>query len=728
MRRRDLLGLAGAALLSPRGARASPAAAAMRWRVLRIGAGGFLVGLDIAADGTFVVRTDTYGAWIWDGDAAGWRQLIGRDSLPPEDRHADSAATSWPFDLAIAPSLTRRLYLALDGWLYRSDDSGRNWRRTAFPRVEGMGGVANESKVNGRKIAVDPHDADTVYVAPPRDPLRVSRDGGRTWKPGAGLPAPGQLGGEWMGSLVIIDPTAPRLNGRASVVYACPWGGGVHRSVDGGATFVPLPGSPAALRHAAIAGDGTLYGVSGTELDPGRQVFRFDGRWSNVSPPRTSPEGWHSIAASPHAPGRILAGKVEGSLCESLDGGRTWQAPIHRDALRRAADDVPWLAWTEETWMSNGDIRFDPAVADRIVFAQGIGVWTAVFPAGAKDVRWVSQSRNIEQLVCNQGLHPPGSDGPPLLACWDRAIWRVADPDAYPAQHGPDRSFAHCWGLDYASSDPSFVVATLSTQQATDRDRSAVSADGGRSWQPLRSRPPWARTTSGKGFIAASSPSNLVWTPGEGRGWPHMTRDGGTTWQACRLNGLSDGDIPGFGAPPYIRRYSLCADRVLPGTFYLLHHPAGLFVSADGGATFSPRHPFKAWNERYHTKLRAVPGHAGHLFHTSGHSSADRHGAFIRSRDGGRTWTVLPGLAEIVDFAFGGAAPGAAYPTLYIAGYLTGAWGIHRSVDAGETWQTLDDGFPTGSLDRISAIEADKTVYGRLYVGFAGSGWVYGQV
>src|ERR1700730_590989 len=37
------------------------------WRPLRIGAGGWLTGLDISTDGsTRVVRTDTYGAYIWD--------------------------------------------------------------------------------------------------------------------------------------------------------------------------------------------------------------------------------------------------------------------------------------------------------------------------------------------------------------------------------------------------------------------------------------------------------------------------------------------------------------------------------------------------------------------------------------------------------------------------------------------------------------------------------------
>src|SRR4029453_2610086 len=37
------------------------------WKPLRIGAGGWLTGMDISADGsTRVVRTDTYGAYVWE--------------------------------------------------------------------------------------------------------------------------------------------------------------------------------------------------------------------------------------------------------------------------------------------------------------------------------------------------------------------------------------------------------------------------------------------------------------------------------------------------------------------------------------------------------------------------------------------------------------------------------------------------------------------------------------
>ena len=41
--------------------------ASNNWQTLDVGAGGFVDGIDIAPDGTMVVRTDTYGAYIWNG-------------------------------------------------------------------------------------------------------------------------------------------------------------------------------------------------------------------------------------------------------------------------------------------------------------------------------------------------------------------------------------------------------------------------------------------------------------------------------------------------------------------------------------------------------------------------------------------------------------------------------------------------------------------------------------
>lgn len=44
----------------------------MTWHELKIGAGGFLTGIDIAKDGTKVVRADTFGAYVWNSGLSKW--------------------------------------------------------------------------------------------------------------------------------------------------------------------------------------------------------------------------------------------------------------------------------------------------------------------------------------------------------------------------------------------------------------------------------------------------------------------------------------------------------------------------------------------------------------------------------------------------------------------------------------------------------------------------------
>src|SRR5882724_9340712 len=52
------------------------------WSTLKIGGGGFVTGIDIASDGTKVVRTDTYGAWLYNTATNLWQQLVTASSMP----------------------------------------------------------------------------------------------------------------------------------------------------------------------------------------------------------------------------------------------------------------------------------------------------------------------------------------------------------------------------------------------------------------------------------------------------------------------------------------------------------------------------------------------------------------------------------------------------------------------------------------------------------------------
>lgn len=153
------------------------------WSVLKIGAGGFITGIDIADDGTKVVRTDTYGAWYFDPSTSLWQQCVTMNSMPENVRGA--LQNRGVYEIAIAPNSTNRFYMLFDGYVFRSDNHCSKWILTNFPRDSsdfiGANPENNPYRAFGRKIAVDPVNKNIVYVGTPSQGVFVTFDGGDTW-------------------------------------------------------------------------------------------------------------------------------------------------------------------------------------------------------------------------------------------------------------------------------------------------------------------------------------------------------------------------------------------------------------------------------------------------------------------------------------------------------------------------------------------------------------------
>ena len=65
---------------------AEATAQAYSWRPVAIGGGGFITGYSADARGlTRTVRTDVYGAYLWQPEANRWLQLVTTASMPSED-------------------------------------------------------------------------------------------------------------------------------------------------------------------------------------------------------------------------------------------------------------------------------------------------------------------------------------------------------------------------------------------------------------------------------------------------------------------------------------------------------------------------------------------------------------------------------------------------------------------------------------------------------------------
>ena len=383
------------------------------WKPLRIGAGGYLTGMDIAPDGTMVVRTDTYGAYIWDGTE--WQQLVTSESMPDV---IAGVLHEGVFEIRIAPSNSNILYMQYQGFVYKSTDKGANWTKTNFADV--ASNPNDDNRVDGQKMAVDPNNPNVVYVGTQRDGLFVTRDGGNSWTKLTAVPV-GQADGkgEFPGITgIVVDQSS-------AIVYAASYGHGVYRSTNGGNTWASI-GGPTAVEEAVISSAGVVYAVGNNNT----AVWRYSNNtWTQVLTD-TSKE-IASIAVDPNNASHIMIASPGGDLRESLNGGTTWSSWLD---LPINSADIPWLE-TAEGYLSVGGLVFDPLVPGKIWTSAGTGVWNTTLTGAIRastPYTWHSQSAGIEQLVANDIIAPPG--GQPVVSSWDRPFFYVADPDQIPVE------------------------------------------------------------------------------------------------------------------------------------------------------------------------------------------------------------------------------------------------------------------------------------------------------
>ena len=691
---------------------------AMTWRTLRIGGGGFLTGLDFSADGsTRVVRTDTYGAYIWDASSAQWVQLVTASSMPAIDVKVDNGAGV--YEIRVAPKLPTRLYMTYQGHVYKSDNRGKSWALTNLAK---FAMDPNDSfRARGQKMAVDPANPDVVYVGTPRDGLFVTSDGGNTWRNVSAIPASQHDSkGAFPGiSGIEFDPALGATAGKTKTIFAASYGNGIYESTDGGTSWSSI-GGPTNATYAAVSSTGVYY-VAADD----KSLWRYrDGTWSELL--NTGHGGLQTVAVDPFNAEEIVVQNAGGSIAVSYDGGTTWGG-LNIGLTQLNSPDIPWLA-DSGIYMTIGGTIFDPVTADKLWASSGVGIWNTNIPTKGFTWRtrlvWNDQSIGIEQLVANEIVVPPG--GRPLLASWDRPVFYVSDPAVFPSAYGPDNQNAIVmgWALDYASTDPTFIVGLFNWSV----EKSGYSQDGGRTWKAFATTPPTVANGKIGGSIAASTPKNIVWAPSNNSP-PYYSQDGGATWIQISIDGVPATGETGWGFAYYLNRHIVAADRVTAGVFYIYNYLKGLYRSTDGGTSWAHihSHEIAPWSG-FNAELQAVPGHSGSLFFTSGPQggSKDHHPAaspFMRSIDGGETWFSVPNVLEVRAFGFG--KPLGNYPTIFVVGWVNRIYGIWRSDDNAHNWVQIGD-FPLGSLDAVKAIEGDKSIGGMVFVGFGGSGYAYG--
>lgn len=692
------------------------------WDSVAIGGGGFVTAVIPSRSHPHVAyaRTDVGGAYRWDAREGRWHALLDWLGEDQTGLLGIDALAVDPRDAANVWLLAGIAYL--NGGrtaILRSQDYGNTFETidvTAQFKTHGNG----FGRQNGERLAVDPGTNALLYLGSRRDGLFTSSDGGRSWQRNPALPVtstPNDVGL----NIVLPDPSSVEV-GRARRLFVGvsrfgSVGPNLYRSDDGGASFAPVAGTPAAgtpgdlmPQRAVLDGAGHLYvtWADGAGPHPDRdgrepmergQVWRYhiaSGAWTDVTP-----AGWTrpfaGIDVDPRDPRRLVVSTINTFLPQgdakgdriftSRDGGASWVDVVAR-GFRRDAAGVPWLEGHGIHW--TGSVAFDPLDPRAVWVTSGNGVFRSA-DIDAAPGTWTFTVNGMEETV---PLGLVSVAGQPLVSA-------IGDIDGFvhddPARHGRIHrpEIGTTTGLDAAAQRPGTMVRV--------GDSMLLTNDGGASWR----RTPALQGKRGRVAISSDG-AVLVHTP-QGSSTLYRSGDGGATW--TQVQGLA-------GRDPRGRELRAVADPVQASVFYAYDGKA-LMASSDGGASFVARAALPPGGSAL---LRAAPGRSGELW------IALKDGGLQRSRDGGATFAAIDGVGYCGAVGFGKAAPGRAEPAVYIWGSAGGARGIHRSLDGGASWERInDDAHQYGGPGDGQFIVGDMNRFGVVYMSTAGRGIVVGR-
>lgn len=445
----------------------------MEFRRLKIGAGGYCTGIDIAPDGTMCSHNDTHGAYRWNPTTDQWDQMFTSASVPLAYRVPDSISGSE--GIVTAHSDTTKMSAIVRGIPWYSTDSGVTWTPATGFTAATNGSNFFPTKLYSRKVAIDPTNPDVRYAATYNLGLWRSTDGGVTYSQCTDVPTSG------MASNVVIDPSSSTSGSpsRKQTVWCHVLGTGFYRSTDGGDNWSFVADGPHTCYSTDITTTGILY-ATGIRTSPAATgLFKYSA--GAFTAPQTGIACW-GVAVDPADETRIILVTDSGRGYEVTGSGSSISASRN---FTRVAPNIPWHAFTNEYYMSAAEIRFHPTVPNQVWFVQGLGAWYADMPPGFTSIVWTESSVGIEQIVMQKiWKHPTNKRI--FKAGWDRGMFLNKNPEGYAVDHqfhsDTDWSINHGWDIDCARDDENFLVAVSML-------RTKFSTDGGDTWADIPSYP-----------------------------------------------------------------------------------------------------------------------------------------------------------------------------------------------------------------------------------------------
>lgn len=439
----------------------------------RSGAGGWIVNCGFALDGAKMIGADTFDGYsappgtdiVWEQNLRPGEN-VDQDDLDMFYTAGGGEASPWvsggTFDCAIAPSNSDVRYKIVLGRVWVTQDAEETWELCSLPsqaKLEPNSPV----RMMGKALAVDPINPSICIAALPTGVFILTGYGAAYTTVSTGtIPTPTYPSTDHGRMCVAFDPSSATTGGKTQGIYILSNGNGLYHSTNAGVAWAAITASPTLpgrADHLKIGDNGYVYLTGDGGGNTNAQFRRWSGAW--LEPTGISCKG---IALSRHHPGRIYICGPQGGLGVSTNYGAngSWQLGGYIMANVRISPDIPWQQFTNEVYMSNGDIEEDP-IDDRLWCFEGIGVWymnnpPSVISGYSQKAIWTSCSHGINNMVCfTSKFSPSGNLG---MAIGDRAafVWPKARIGKnYPIQHPTTTSAIQNGGsCDFAPEDENF--------------------------------------------------------------------------------------------------------------------------------------------------------------------------------------------------------------------------------------------------------------------------------
>lgn len=663
------------------------------WKNVSIGGGGYVTGVYLhpRQKNLAYIRTDIGGFYRWDAPNKQWIPLNERLSLKDSNYYGGEA-------LAVDPNDANIVYIAAGkytaswsglGTIFKSSDRGQNWTKLNINLPMG----SNEDKRwLGARLVVNPFNSQIIFFGSRLNGLWKSSDAGVTWAQVTSFP------GESTNNIGISSVVFGKTSG---LMYANANGDGLYLSKDTGLTWSKISGSPTQINRLVVGSNGVMYVTHAA----GVSKYKNDV-WTTITPSNAK-AAFSGLTVAPDNPDRLLIAYDQYDkhddakrIFQSNDGGDTWQ--------QKTPTLNHQVSWWHNWYFGSAiaAIEFDPKVPGKVWLTDWYGVWQTP-NIDTNPTVWTNYEKGHEELVSFALAAPP--QGAALIS-------GMADVDGFSHNNGLDKTpskdftrtgawFQDTYSIAYSESNPLQMVR-VGGHRWSNTFTGATSTDGGQSWKQFPSFP--SNKMPLRVAMSATNPKLFVVTISNGQ--PIRTTNGGISWSA--VSGLPQG--PGgawyWGQP-------LVADKVDGNTFYY-YSDGKAYRSTDGGATFNLVN--STLSSESWSMIKTLPGVKDEVW-----LSLNTNG-LLRSQDGGESFRKIVGVETAYLFAFGKPPNDSNIPALYVYGKITGLGdGIFRSLDYGKTWTSISNSKALIG-NQPNVMEASRQTFGLVFIGTNGRGVYYG--